>query len=132
MSPLPQSKATSVQCNFNNKLRSFSGLKAATAFSCEPESAFSGKDSRAALQASFACKAQNQSQRYLVNNQIDQTYSVYPVYVIYIYIYLKWCRYVKGQHPVGADQIDFAKTKLASKAREMKEKAEQQISSQTS
>ena len=45
---------------------------------------------------------------------------------------MKWCRYVKGQHPVGADQIDTAKTKLASKAKEMKEKAEQMTSSQSS
>ncbi|KAK1366702.1 Oleosin [Heracleum sosnowskyi] len=45
---------------------------------------------------------------------------------------LSWIyKYVKGQHPVGADKIDCAKTKLARKAREMKEKAEQ-MASQTS
>ncbi|WOH10456.1 hypothetical protein DCAR_0729925 [Daucus carota subsp. sativus] len=76
MSPLSQSKATSAQFNFNNKLRSYSGLKVATAFSLESESAFSGKDSRAALQASFACKAQNQSQRYSANNQISSSFKV--------------------------------------------------------
>ncbi|KAK1363411.1 malate dehydrogenase [Heracleum sosnowskyi] len=76
MSPLSQSKVTSVQCNINNKIRSFSGLKVATAFSCESESTFSGKDSRAALQASFACKAHNQSQSYLANNQIRSSFKV--------------------------------------------------------
>ncbi|KAK9266337.1 hypothetical protein L1049_020165 [Liquidambar formosana] len=33
--------------------------------------------------------------------------------------------YVTGRHPPGADQIDQARMKLASKAREMKDKAEQ-------
>ncbi|EYU20173.1 hypothetical protein ABFS82_06G052000 [Erythranthe guttata] len=34
-------------------------------------------------------------------------------------------RYVTGKHPVGADQLDTARTKLAGKAREMKDRAEQ-------
>ncbi|XP_062087153.1 oleosin 1-like [Humulus lupulus] len=39
---------------------------------------------------------------------------------------LSWIyRYVTGKHPLGADQLDQARHKLASKAREMKDKAEQ-------
>ncbi|GFQ01041.1 oleosin 1 [Phtheirospermum japonicum] len=39
---------------------------------------------------------------------------------------LSWIyRYMTGKHPMGADQLDTARTKLASKAREMKDKAEQ-------
>nr|ABQ57397.1 oleosin L-isoform [Ficus pumila var. awkeotsang] len=39
---------------------------------------------------------------------------------------LSWIyRYVTGKHPPGADQLDQARHKLASKAREMKDKAEQ-------
>ncbi|CAI9774965.1 unnamed protein product [Fraxinus pennsylvanica] len=39
---------------------------------------------------------------------------------------LSWIyRYVTGKHPPGADQLDQARTKLATKAREMKDKAEQ-------
>ncbi|KAL5569779.1 hypothetical protein UlMin_026354 [Ulmus minor] len=33
--------------------------------------------------------------------------------------------YVTGKHPPGADQLDLARHKLASKAREMKDRAEQ-------
>lgn len=39
---------------------------------------------------------------------------------------LSWIyRYVTGKHPPGAEQIDHARMKLASKAREMKDRAEQ-------
>ncbi|CAA3005378.1 oleosin 1-like [Olea europaea var. sylvestris] len=39
---------------------------------------------------------------------------------------LSWIyRYVTGKHPPGADQLDYAKTKLGAKAREMKERVEQ-------
>ncbi|XP_052187455.1 oleosin L-like [Diospyros lotus] len=39
---------------------------------------------------------------------------------------LAWIyRYVTGQQPLGAEQLEQAKMKLAGKAREMKEKAEQ-------
>ncbi|KAL3837863.1 hypothetical protein ACJIZ3_022454 [Penstemon smallii] len=39
---------------------------------------------------------------------------------------LSWIyRYVTGRHPTGADTIDTARSKLGSKAREMKDKAEQ-------
>ncbi|KAK3033232.1 hypothetical protein RJ639_033112 [Escallonia herrerae] len=39
---------------------------------------------------------------------------------------LSWIyRYVTGRHPPGADQLDQARMKLAGKAREMKDKAEQ-------
>ncbi|GFZ15150.1 hypothetical protein Acr_24g0013400 [Actinidia rufa] len=34
-------------------------------------------------------------------------------------------QYVTGKHPPGADQLDQARQKLASKAREMRDKAEQ-------
>ncbi|XP_057475239.1 oleosin Cor a 13-like [Actinidia eriantha] len=34
-------------------------------------------------------------------------------------------RYVTGKHPPGADQLDQARQKLASKAREMRDRAEQ-------
>ncbi|KAI4320094.1 hypothetical protein MLD38_033608 [Melastoma candidum] len=39
---------------------------------------------------------------------------------------LSWIyRYMTGKHPPGADQLDQARLKLASKAREMKDRAEQ-------
>ncbi|KAL3647531.1 Oleosin 1-like [Castilleja foliolosa] len=39
---------------------------------------------------------------------------------------LSWMyRYMTGKHPMGADQLDTARMKLGSKAREMKEKGEQ-------
>ncbi|KAK6929989.1 Oleosin [Dillenia turbinata] len=39
---------------------------------------------------------------------------------------LSWMyRYLTGKHPPGAEQLDLAKQRLAVKAREMKEKAEQ-------
>ncbi|CAI9768246.1 unnamed protein product [Fraxinus pennsylvanica] len=39
---------------------------------------------------------------------------------------LSWIyRYVTGKHPPGADHLDYAKTKLGTKAREMKDKADQ-------
>ncbi|MCL7024894.1 hypothetical protein MKW94_014158 [Papaver nudicaule] len=38
-------------------------------------------------------------------------------------------RYVTGKHPPGADQLDSARQKLASKARDMKEFGQQQIGS---
>ncbi|KAL6541701.1 Oleosin 1-like [Orobanche gracilis] len=39
---------------------------------------------------------------------------------------LSWIyRYLTGKHPPGAAQLDTARTKLASKAREMKDRAEQ-------
>lgn len=39
---------------------------------------------------------------------------------------LSWIyRYLTGKHPMGADQLDQARHKLATKAREMKDKAEQ-------
>ncbi|XP_047306322.1 oleosin L-like [Impatiens glandulifera] len=39
---------------------------------------------------------------------------------------LSWMyKYINGQHPPGADQLDNARMKLAGKAREMKERAEQ-------
>ncbi|KAF6146122.1 hypothetical protein GIB67_015560 [Kingdonia uniflora] len=41
---------------------------------------------------------------------------------------LAWMyKYVKGSHPVGADQLDHARMKLASKAREMKEFGQHQL-----
>ncbi|GLU20871.1 hypothetical protein SLE2022_370490 [Rubroshorea leprosula] len=46
---------------------------------------------------------------------------------------LAWIyRYVTGKHPIGADQIDQARTKLATKAREMKDRAEQLTSAAAS
>uniref|UniRef100_A0A2N9G8G9 Oleosin n=1 Tax=Fagus sylvatica TaxID=28930 RepID=A0A2N9G8G9_FAGSY len=39
---------------------------------------------------------------------------------------LSWIyRYVTGGHPLGADQLDHARYRLANKAREMKDRAEQ-------
>lgn len=39
---------------------------------------------------------------------------------------LSWIyRYMTGKHPLGADQLDQARMRLASKAREMKDRAEQ-------
>lgn len=41
---------------------------------------------------------------------------------------LSWIyRYVTGKHPPGADQLDHARLKLASKAREMKDRAAEQF-----
>ncbi|GMJ07641.1 hypothetical protein like AT2G25890 [Hibiscus trionum] len=39
---------------------------------------------------------------------------------------LSWMyNYVQGKHPVGADQVDYARNKLASTARDMTEKAKE-------
>lgn len=35
------------------------------------------------------------------------------------------CRYATGKHPIGADQIDYARERLANAAQDIKEKAEQ-------
>lgn len=41
---------------------------------------------------------------------------------------LSWIyRYMTGKHPPGADQLDSARTKLASKARDMKDRAEHNV-----
>ncbi|KAF9624277.1 hypothetical protein IFM89_009185 [Coptis chinensis] len=41
---------------------------------------------------------------------------------------LKWMYdYIKGRHPTGADQLDQARHKLASKARDIKEFGQQQL-----
>lgn len=35
------------------------------------------------------------------------------------------CRYTTGKHPIGADQLDYARDRLAHAAHDIKEKAEQ-------
>lgn len=73
-SPLSQSKVYSVR--YNNQLQSFSGLKAAASIGYDLDSSFSGKNSSAALRASFAHKSQNPSQRASVNLQIQASFKV--------------------------------------------------------
>lgn len=42
---------------------------------------------------------------------------------------LSWIyKYMTGKHPPGADQLDTARSKLASKARDMKDRAEHNVS----
>ncbi|XP_020674478.1 oleosin 16 kDa [Dendrobium catenatum] len=46
---------------------------------------------------------------------------------------LAWMyRYLAGQHPVGADQIDQARARIAAKARDIKESAQQKVEHVTS
>ncbi|XP_057778530.1 oleosin L-like [Salvia miltiorrhiza] len=43
---------------------------------------------------------------------------------------LSWIyKYMTGKHPPGADQLDTARTKLASKARDMKDRVDHSVSS---
>ncbi|KAL8123567.1 malate dehydrogenase, chloroplastic-like [Apium graveolens] len=72
-SPLSQSKVFSVR--YNN-LKSFSGLKAASSIGCDLDSSFSGKNSSAALRASFIRKSQSSSQRTSGNLQIQASFKV--------------------------------------------------------
>lgn len=73
---LSQSKAFSVRLNNDNFLKSFSGLKAATSVSCEAESSFFGKESIAALRASFAPKAQKQNKTAFATVQPQASFKV--------------------------------------------------------
>ncbi|XP_047939109.1 oleosin L-like [Salvia hispanica] len=42
---------------------------------------------------------------------------------------LSWIyKYMTGKHPVGADQLDTARTKLAGKARDMKDRVDHNVS----
>ncbi|KAH0456826.1 hypothetical protein IEQ34_014733 [Dendrobium chrysotoxum] len=46
---------------------------------------------------------------------------------------LAWMyRYLTGKHPVGADQIDQARARIAAKARDIKESAQQKVEHVTS
>ena len=72
-SPLSQSKVFSARCN---NLKSFSGLKAVAPIGCDLDSSFSGKNSSAALRASFVSKSQSPSQRASVNPQIQASFKV--------------------------------------------------------
>lgn len=76
MRSLLQSNPSALRFNSQSSLRSFSGLKAATSVNCEPESSFLGKESSAALQGSFALKAQKADQRFQYHLQPQASYKV--------------------------------------------------------
>ncbi|OIW19629.1 hypothetical protein TanjilG_18439 [Lupinus angustifolius] len=61
-SSLPQSKSFGVRFNSKNHLKNFCGLKATSSLRRESELSFSGKETTAALRASFASKAQKEGQ----------------------------------------------------------------------
>ncbi|XP_038725916.1 malate dehydrogenase, chloroplastic [Tripterygium wilfordii] len=76
VSPIPQSKLCGVTLNSQNLLKRFCGLRAATSISRESDSSFLGKESAAALQGSFALKAQNSNQRSHHRLQVQASYKV--------------------------------------------------------
>lgn len=76
MSSLSKSKPCALRFNYQNSLKSFSGLKAASSLRCESESSFLGKESAMALQGSFASKAQKGDQRTQYHLQPQASYKV--------------------------------------------------------
>lgn len=60
-SSLPQSKPFGLRVNSQYHLKSFCGLRAMSSVRYESESSFSGKETAAALRASFATKAQKEN-----------------------------------------------------------------------
>lgn len=76
MSSLSQSKPCALRFNYQNSLKSFSGLKAASSLTCESESSFLGKEGAVALRGSFASKAQKADQRTQYHLQPQASYKV--------------------------------------------------------
>lgn len=71
-----QSRVADVRLNPDNKLKSFSGLKASSLFSFESESSFFGNKSCNALRNSYTAKAQKINHKYWNNPQISASYKV--------------------------------------------------------
>ncbi|BBH03958.1 Malate dehydrogenase 2, mitochondrial [Prunus dulcis] len=73
----PQSKPCSLRFNSQNPLKSsFNGLKATTSLACESETSFLGKETTAALRASFALKAHKGAQVVQTPFQPQASYKV--------------------------------------------------------
>ena len=73
---LPQSKPLGLRFNSHNQLKSFCGLKASSAVRFDTETSFSGKETSAALQASFASKAQMENRTIQYSLQPQASYRV--------------------------------------------------------
>ncbi|CAB4281014.1 unnamed protein product [Prunus armeniaca] len=73
----PQSKPCALRFNSQNPLKSsFNGLKATTSLACESETSFLGKETTAALRASFALKAHKGAQVVQTPFQPQASYKV--------------------------------------------------------
>ncbi|KAK4255921.1 hypothetical protein QN277_008848 [Acacia crassicarpa] len=75
-SSLPQSKPSDLRFKSQNSLKNFFGLKAASNISCEAETSFLGKETCAALRASFAPNAQKTNQSHQYHLQPQASYKV--------------------------------------------------------
>ncbi|KAJ7978433.1 malate dehydrogenase [Quillaja saponaria] len=75
-SSVPQSKPSALRFSSQYSLKNFSGLKAAASVSCESESSFSGKETSAALCASFAPKAHKGNQNFQNSLQPQASFKV--------------------------------------------------------
>ncbi|KAI9086008.1 hypothetical protein K1719_032085 [Acacia pycnantha] len=75
-SSLPQSKPFDLRFKSQNSLKNFCGLKAASNISCEAETSFLGKETCAALRASFAPNAQKTNQNHQYHLQPQASYKV--------------------------------------------------------
>ncbi|CAL0330624.1 unnamed protein product [Lupinus luteus] len=75
-STLPQSKSFGVRFNSKNYLKNFCGLKATSSVRCESELSFSGKETTAALRASFASKAGMENQNIQYHLQTRASFKV--------------------------------------------------------
>ncbi|KAF6134517.1 hypothetical protein GIB67_028538 [Kingdonia uniflora] len=75
-----KSKPFGMKFNSPSYLKGFSGLKATTSVSCESDTSFAGKESTAALRATFAPRAQKQTQG--VENHFQPEASTFKVAVL--------------------------------------------------
>ncbi|KAF9626182.1 hypothetical protein IFM89_031309 [Coptis chinensis] len=75
-----KAKSFGVRFNSGNSLKSFSGLKAESSVRCESETSFFGKESTAALRASFAPRAEKQAQNF--ENRLQPRASTFKVAVL--------------------------------------------------
>ncbi|KAL5722822.1 malate dehydrogenase [Ranunculus cassubicifolius] len=75
-----KSKSCGLRLNSGNCLKSFSGLKAESSVRCESETSFFGKESSAALRASFVRRAENQTQKF--ENHFQPQASTFKVAVL--------------------------------------------------
>lgn len=73
---LPQSSPFGLKFNSQVNFNTFSGLKAMPSLRCDSESSFSGKETCAALRATFAPKAQKENQNLTRNLQPQASYKV--------------------------------------------------------
>nr|KYP55544.1 hypothetical protein KK1_001756 [Cajanus cajan] len=72
----PQSKPLGLRFNSHSHLKAFCGLKAMSSVRCDSESSFFGSKTGAALHASFASKAQKESQNFNYRFQPQASYKV--------------------------------------------------------